>query len=624
MITRWVRCWVCAAIVLLPCCTSIETSRRIIAGGIPLVSNETVSAVQQTLAAAKDLTETTAVRLGMQVPDEESVPYAALALSTFLAVSFLALLVTSCLEFSRFMHAWRKTQAETYVPPHGAPEITAGGGDVAELPQIWSVPGIILLNGYRFYTGFMNSTWLPYLCAMDGARMWQENQSLFMAYCKLIYGLTVVFNPLYGVVADKAVSISHGVGRRAFIRIGFFMATVGILICMLCSRMGQDYYYPYMFGVLLWRVGEALNDVTTEALPPEVVDDSQWQIAASIKAGLFLCGGVLGYILLVIMVDINYTWLYWAYLVLMLVCGVPALVLVDDDRPLATARSHSQTFRSALSEAYLEPLAYGKGFPQACMAVFVFSLGTAPMFFFLLIVRDLVQVGSAHALQLQFCFASIMFFLSAALASVAGPLCHVSQVGTIEDRNRRWNLLVLGIFLFSTITIFIPIIPLFADRIMRLEVLYVLAIAYGSSFGIAYGRFQDCTWQLLPDRKCGETATLMGFNNMCKLAGAGAGNFIAGLLLDMFVRQEQAFSFDGLNPREKDIFWLIYQYWKDLRLQDEVAPVYSVTGYTLLCFLCAMLTAVAGLMTLHIPRPDAQDEPDEKLAADRAAAAPRS
>jgi len=542
-----------------------------------------------------------------------SSPSGELAVSTFLAVCFVAFLFTSVLEVRRFMSALRKQQSRKLDAGVDAAEVLREEAclqseETAELPQMWSLSGIFLLNLRIFYTGFMTSTWLPYLCAMDGSLMWRANQSLFMAYCKLIYGITVVFNPLYGVVADKAVALSHGIGRRAFIRLGFLLATVGILVCMLSARGGEDYYYSYMLGVLIWRVGEALNDVTTEALPPEVVHDSQWQQAASIKAGLFLAGGVLGYVMLIVLVDVHYSWLYWAYLILMFACGVPPLVLLSDDRPLASARARSQGIRRALYDAYLEPLRYDRGFPQACAALFIFSLGTAPMFFFLLIVRDLVRVNNAHDLQLQFCYASIMFFLSAALAAVAGPLCQVGQSGGAEDRNRRWNLLVLGIFLFSFISLIIPIVSHFTSQAMREEILYLLAIAYGTCFGIAYGRFQDCTWQLLPDRTCGETATLMGFNNMCKLAGAGAGNFVAGLLLDQFTISSELFSLESLFPQtgKKGIFWVVYQYLMHFEvLKDQkVLPVYSVTGYVVLCIACASLTALSGFVTLMIPRPE--------------------
>mmetsp|Transcript_234 Transcript_234/g.635 ORF Transcript_234/g.635 Transcript_234/m.635 type:complete len:620 (-) Transcript_234:65-1924(-) len=575
--------------------------------------------ISRTLTSGRNLSNLVHVALKHTEPvpttleDALSSPNGELAISTFLAVCFLAFLITSALEVRRFVTVLRKPNNRKLTEvDEGAEGLEDQAQlqreETADLPNMWSLPGIVLLNGRIFYTGFMTSTWLPYLCAMDGSQMWRANQSLFMAYCKLIYGITVVFNPLYGVVADKAVSLSHGIGRRAFIRLGFFMATVGILICMLSSRGGEDYYYSYMLGVVVWRVGEALNDVTTEALPPEVVHDSQWQQAAAIKAGLFLAGGVLGYVMLIAFVDVDYSWLYWAYLILMFICGVPPLVLLDDDRPLASARTASQSMGRALLDAYVEPLRYDRGFPMACAALFIFSLGTAPMFFFLLIVRDLVQVNTAHDLQLQFCYASIMFFLSAALAAVSGPLCHVGQSGGAEDRSRRWNLLVMGIFLFSLISLVIPLVSQFSSQAMREEVLYLLAIAYGVCFGIAYGRFQDCTWQLLPDRSCGETATLMGFNNMCKLAGAGAGNFVAGLLLDQFALPTEPFTIQSLFPQtgKKGIFWTIYQYLLNMGVMKDqkVIPVYSVTGYVGLCVACAVLTGLSGIVTFMIPRPE--------------------
>merc|ERR1719361_2866016 len=61
---------------------------------------------------------------------------------------------------------------------------------------------------------------------------------------------------------------------------------------------------------------------------------------------------------------------------------------------------------------------------------------------------------------------------------------------------------------------------------------YVISALLGASFGSVFSRFQDCNWQLLPPQI--ETANAMGFSTMWKLLGAGLGNFIAGLVLDVF------------------------------------------------------------------------------------------
>ena len=81
----------------------------------------------------------------------------------------------------------------------------------------WSVPGLIALTAYRFYTGYLSATWLPYLLAMEGHDLWRENQSLFMGVAKLIYGLTILLKPIFGLFGDQVAKLSHGAGRRLFV-----------------------------------------------------------------------------------------------------------------------------------------------------------------------------------------------------------------------------------------------------------------------------------------------------------------------------------------------------------------------------------------------------------------------
>merc|ERR1712137_691036 len=67
--------------------------------------------------------------------------------------------------------------------------------------------------------------------------------------------------------------------------------------------------------------------------------------------------------------------------------------------------------------AYIGPAQLKGGFPEACFASFVFSCGSAPMFFILLMIRDLVGVEDTYTLETDFSIASIIFFLCAALAA---------------------------------------------------------------------------------------------------------------------------------------------------------------------------------------------------------------
>ena len=62
---------------------------------------------------------------------------------------------------------------------------------------------VIRSSSYRFYTGFLSATWLPYLLAMEGQDLWQEKQAMFMGVAKLIYGATILMNPIFGLVGDQ-------------------------------------------------------------------------------------------------------------------------------------------------------------------------------------------------------------------------------------------------------------------------------------------------------------------------------------------------------------------------------------------------------------------------------------
>merc|ERR1712083_1168651 len=92
---------------------------------------------------------------------------------------------------------------------------------------------------------------------------------------------------------------------------------------------------------------------------------------------------------------------------------------------------------------------------------------------------------------------------------------------------------------------------------MGARAFYILSALLGATFGLVFSRFQDCTWQLLPPNV--EFANAMGFSTMWKLLGAGLGNFIAGLILDLCHKDDKDMMSD---PQETDrpcwlqIYWL--------------------------------------------------------------------
>jgi len=461
--------------------------------------------------------------------------------------------------------------------------VEANEVEMATESHVWSIGALVGLTSYRFYTGFLSATWLPYLLAMEGQDLWPEKQSMFMGLAKLIYGATILLNPIFGLVGDQAVALSHSVGRRLFVRGGATVAAVGIYICVLSAK--EHSFLSFLSGILVWRLGEALNDVTTEALVPEMVPQEQYQMASAIKASSFLLGGLFGYALLILFADMEYGWLYYAYPLGMFACAVPSLLLLNRDRPPVLERRWSvesirddseQSFLTSVGEAYLAPTRFKGGFPRACLAVFVFSLGTAPMFFLLLIVRDLVGIQDQVRMQLHFSLSSIVFFLSAAAASCSIALYNrASQaVGMAEEEIlvQRARLLVFSMIVFGLVVIVLPVLSLFEEEYARNVVFYCFSTIFGGAFGACFSLFQDMTWQLLPPDI--HVANAMGFNVMSRLLGVGLGNFIAGIILE--------FSYQGerLESTEMTAATAVAG---SLVSGDALVRVYSPGGYVIMC-----------------------------------------
>jgi len=67
--------------------------------------------------------------------------------------------------------------------------------------------------------------------------------------------LTILLNPVFGLIGDQAVTLSHGIGRRLFVRFGITIAAVGMYICVLAGR--ERAFLSFLSGILVWRLGEA-------------------------------------------------------------------------------------------------------------------------------------------------------------------------------------------------------------------------------------------------------------------------------------------------------------------------------------------------------------------------------
>mmetsp|Transcript_99898 Transcript_99898/g.187957 ORF Transcript_99898/g.187957 Transcript_99898/m.187957 type:complete len:665 (-) Transcript_99898:87-2081(-) len=476
--------------------------------------------------------------------------------------------------------------------------------------QPWSVSAIMALTSYRFYTGFLSATWMPYLLAMEGHELMGERQSFFMGSAKLIYGLSILLNPLFGLVGDQVATWSHWSGRRFFILAGVAMSGLGIYGCLVAANLHS--VRLYLVGTVLWMLGEAIADVTTETLVPELLPRSQYEISSSIRALNFLLGGLLGYTMLLILRNTHYSWVYYGYLIVMLICAFLSLSFINtEDRAVGTEssslparRSSEQSIMSLVAQAYLMPARLEGGFPRACLCLFIFSLGSAPMFFLFLMIRDIINVKNQAVLQMHFSIISIVFFICAAIAASVGAVSSSSTDGAgaaesaiprppevllprkqveamIKAAVARWKTMVLSTVAFGVVCAAIPVVGLFPKHFQRVVSFYMLAALFGAAFGSVYARFQDCTWSLL--RPGVDIANAMGYAAMCKLAGVGIGNFLAGIMLDFYA--------SGSNS-------------------------YEYRGYVIMCAFCALVVFISAALAYSVGRMAvAEMSPRRKKAA---------
>jgi len=493
----------------------------------------------------------------------------------------------------------------------------------------WSAGRIWMLCFYRLYTGFLAATWLPYVLAMEGETLWASNQALFMGTAKLIYGLTVLMNPMFGLVGDMLAEICHGAARQLWILLGIILSALGIMVCLYAGPRKEFWFY--MFGITLWRLGESLNDVTTEAIVPELVPTQQFAVASSIKAASFLVGGLLGYILLFFMAEVHYTWCYFAYLGCMFVFAVPSLYLLINDKqaPRNPFRPKDTSFSENLWLSYETPATLEGGFPQMCFAIFMMSCGTAPMFFFLLIIRDLIGVHEEVPLQQDFAIGSVLFFLSAAIATMLdvtfgdriGPASRAQHLDAqalqeLTPRSRKENLakvktwenekvrrlIVLAVIsvVYALSVCSLPIVQLLPTVSARLTFFYPLVVFFGGTFGIGYSRFQDLTWRLLP-QNC-DMANAMGFNVMARNFGLGVGNFCFGALLEFFKVPQVAVAVSTTLTTTTHGFTV------DAMQSASAHQVYEKAGYDAMCFGCMIFNFAAGILayriTFILPKPE--------------------
>jgi len=480
------------------------------------------------------------------------IPTSLLIVPVLLGFALLVLMLTSFLDFN------------------SKSEATSNGRKPL---QPWSMIAIVALTSYRFYTGFLSATWMPYLLAMEGHQLMEDRQSFFMGTAKLIYGFSILLNPIFGLFGDQIAIMSHWSGRRLFILVGVGSSGLGIYGCLVAAEISSTGWY--LTATVLWMLGEAIADVTTETLVPELLPRAQYEVSSSIRALNFLLGGLTGYTMLIVFRHQHYSWLYYGYLILMLLCAFLTLIFIGHDDTPTPQGSAEKTplngFFTTIVQAYTQPMHYEGGFPRACLCLFIFSLGSAPMFFLLLMVRDLVGIKDQVVMQMHFSIISIVFFIAAAVASTLGAASSgASEPNQPESPSRvasgpeagaggnamdtenaekqesqqttanRWRMMELSTIAFGVVAACIPLTAVPQTVNQRISAFYGISALFGMAFGSVYARFQECTWSILPPRV--DVANAMGFAAMSKLAGVGLGNFVAGIILDLAATGHKTYS----------------------------------------------------------------------------------
>lgn len=143
--------------------------------------------------------------------------------------------------------------------------------------------------------------------------------------------------------------------------------------------------------------------------------------------------------------------------------------------------------------------------------------------------------------------------------------------GSETYSNTRWTYILWSIIAYGVTCSLIPIVTLAPTIKIALMMYYVISLFMGFAFGSVYTRFQACTWVLIPPHA--DIGNAMGFAAVAKCAGAGAGNFLIGLLLDRFRRN-----------------------------YDQVGQSYARVGYVVMSWTSAFCVFVSAAIVISIAR----------------------
>lgn len=285
-------------------------------------------------------------------------------------------------------------------------------------------------------------------------------------------------------------------------------------------------------AMALWRVGDVLMEVSTDVLVPEMIREEQYQQAASVRTSVFFAGCAFGCVFLHLFADAGAWAMYVLLFLVLLGASIPALKLLNADYPRAFTDQEKSQHRLAFSwhafkESFMVPMSYEGGFPCSCVAALAFSLGTCPLFFQLLIVRDIggVNIDSEQDV-FSFVVALVFFLCAIAGASSCGA---VRELPLEVPKHLMLQVLCAGVGISSFL---IPCCGLMHKKNLNVIFLTLNTCFYGFCFGGACSRFQDVTWKLLPPTA--KWANAMGVQLMFRHVGIAIGCFIGGCVLSFF------------------------------------------------------------------------------------------
>lgn len=426
-----------------------------------------------------------------------------------------------------------------------------------------SAKELVGLCCFRFYSGLLMCTWLPFVLAEEGAMLMPMHESMFMGIGKLILACAMVLCPIFGLLNDQTV---HPWGRRrAWFIWGIGLLMIGIVGCAWASE--QKSPYVYLIATTIWCFGEALAETTTEALVPDLVSVEDYLRAASARGILFMLGGFCGYGAIIVQATVvraNQSVFYMYYLVVIFITA-PFVVAyatpneaeikaIDDYVARENARGRAEheplvgdlreqvpgdqqavsdieaaeRSKSYFQRCYVECLNASPEFRLTSLATFTLAMSCTGMMFILLIVRDVVGLHDAAQIEYHMAAGSLVLLSSAVLMSLL--------IGVIGIDSQRQTAVLLVFCVFFTLSEFaIACVIFIPTQHGRLVFLYGVGAVKGAAFGGIYNIMQPVTWEFIPEMwrsGTGSVSRAMSWISVCRSVGVGVGNFIGGFILD--------------------------------------------------------------------------------------------